>query len=328
MSKIILLLCVVFSLSLSSLAMSKGNSKIKLLSVYDEVALGDIIKAFTDSTGIEVELVSASSTELLAQLKTQNADLYLDKDIIYLNQAQRQKALVQLDSEHFDVPAQFFSAQRDWMLIFYRTRTLVFNENLIDGKKLTSYFDLGNKEFEGKVCMREASSSYNKAWTGYLLANHAADKVYSFLGDLSQNAVRPLFTSDRDIIRAVASGDCYFGLVNTYYLPKFIIDDASFPVKPRFVEQNKVGAHINGIGMALLKTAQNQAGALTFMQFMTSQDVQTQVGQAFQQYPVNPKATIGATLQSFGTFKIDFATLSSAGFFHELSYKLMTEQGL
>lgn len=326
MSKIVLLLCLVFSLS--SLATTKSSSKIKLLSVYDEAALGDIIKAFTDSTGIEVELVSASSTELLTQLKTQNADLYLDKDVVYLNQAQRQKSLVKLDSRQFEVPAQFFSAQRDWMLIFYRTRTLVFNENLIDGEKLTSYFDLGKSEFERKVCMRQASSSYNKAWAGYLLANHSADKVYSFLGDLSKNAVRPLFTSDRDIIRAVANGDCYFGLVNTYYLPKFIIDDASFPVKPRFVEQSKMGSHINGIGMAMLKTAQNQAGALKFLQFMTSQEVQTQVGQAFQQYPVNPKATIGATLQSFGTFKIDFATLSSAAFFHELSYKLMTEQGL
>lgn len=316
-----------FKVALFSLFLSLNvSANIKLVSVYDESVLGDVISTFTKETGIQVELIAGKAGELLEL--SSGADLLLNKDVTYLNDAQRAKAFQKLNHTQFEVPAKFFSTQKDWMLIFYRTRTLVYNKNLVSPEGLSSYFDLGKKEFKGRVCMRVASSSYNKAWTGYLLSHFSAENVYQFLGKLSENAYRPLFTSDRDMIRAVSKGECLVGLVNSYYLPGFIKEDPNFPVGLRFVEQDGVGSHINGIGMGVFKSSQNKEEAIKFIQFMTSLKVQNLVGQAFEQYPVHPEAQWSKTLQGFGPFKIDTSSLSDAGFFQELGLQMMTEQGL
>ena len=314
-------------LLLTLLITTSAMAKVRIMSVYGDNALGDIIKAFTAQTGIEIELVTGKSTELLAKLPNVQADLYLDKDVIYMNQAQRMNVLSKINPSDFPVREKFFDNKREWMLFFYRTRTLAYNTNLVGADELTSYFDLGKKDFEGKVCMREAKSSYNKAWAGYMLANHDSAEVYELLGNIAKNAVKPLFTSDRDMIRALAAETCKVALINSYYLPGFIKKDPNFPVSLKFVDQ-KVGTHANGLALAMLKSSTNKAQALKFMQFMTSVEVQNQVGQAFEQYPVNPKATWSETLSSFGAFNIDFNSLSSAAYYQSTAFELMTNQGL
>lgn len=314
--------------------LSASSKSIQLYSVYDRNALGVIIDAFEQETGIQVELTSKPSLELLADLKNpskdnKGVDLYLDKDITYLNLAEQAQLFTSInDRESIAIKDQFYSRNHQWLLLFYRSRTVVYNTNKYSVDDFKTYLDLAKPQFKDKICMRKAESSYNKALISYMVYHHGAVKTLDFLEGLNNNSIKPLMSSDSAMIAAVGAGTCDIAIVNTYYLPKFIEENPNFPVRPVFLNQDSFGAHINGIGMGLLKTSDDKELAQKFISFMASHRVQEYVANAFRQYPANKNATLDPILESFGVIKSDYSSLSNIGYYQDMAYSLMKQSGL
>ncbi|WP_413587082.1 extracellular solute-binding protein [Bdellovibrio sp. HCB274] len=318
---------------LAAFTVQANTDKLVIYSSYDGERLAPILKPFTQMTGVEVEVVFASSAELLKQLEAEGqnsrADLYLDKDIVYMGEANRKAFLQSFSTGKVSqkVPSHLISNDNNWFLLFYRARTVMFNKQKVNPAELNTYADLGNPKWKGQLCVRTSKNSYNEGMAAYFVKHFGATQTEALLASWVNNlAVEPL-KGDRDVIAAIANGTCAIGVANTYYLAPIVRDDVNFPVGVRFLEQDKIGAHINGVGIAITKSSKNVAKANAFLEFMVSKQVQEAVAGSFSQYPASKEADIAPILKEFGPFVEDASNVNEVSNFVPVGIEMMIKAG-
>ena len=301
---------VVAALALTTSAFA-SDKQVTIYSVYEAARLDPVFKPFTDRTGIKVNIVSGTSAEIIAKLKAEGeattADLHLDKDLVFHGQAQAQGLYKPFNSKTVEknIPSSLIEANKNWFTIVYRVRGIMYNANKVTAAELSTYADLGSAKWNGRLCVRTSNNSYNEALGAYFVTHFGAEKTLNiFKSWVSNFAVDPI-KGDTDVINAVAAGTCDVGIANSYYLAPFVKADANYPVKFFFPEQNSVGAHVNGVGIGLLKHAKNTAAATLVMEYLSSKEVQAPVASIFSQYPANPAAELAPVLTGFGKFSQD-----------------------
>lgn len=316
-----LVLSAVFSFSVMA-------KEVTIYSVYPAEELAPIFTPFTERTGIEVKFVFGTTDELMNKLTHEgsqtSADLYLDKDLTYLGDAQRKGMFRPFNSSVVknNVPAHLRDKTDLWTLVFYRARVIMFNKFKVNENELSTYEALGDKKWENRLCVRTSTNSYNQALGAYFVKHLGIDKTLGVLASWVKNfSVEPL-KNDRAVIQAVADGQCDVGLANTYYLPAFIRANPDFPVKVFFPNQKSFGTHVNGVGIGIVKHAKNIKEANLLLEYFTSTEVQTPVAAAFSQYPVNQNAEMIKILKDFGVFKEDATNISDVSNFVDTVNKL------
>lgn len=307
-----LLLSAIFCLP--ALALS-STPEVTIYSVYEGSRLDPIFKPFTDRTGIKVTIVDGNSEDLIARLQTEGsqtkADLHLDKDLIYNGLANHLGLYKPFQSQIVEgnIPSALIEPNRNWFTVFYRARVIMYNRHKINPAELSTYEDLGNSKWKGRLCVRTSNNSYNEGLGAYFIHHLGAAQTLQLLSSWVKNfAIEPM-KSDREVIDAVAKGVCDVGIANSYYLAPFVKADPDYAVRPFFPNQATTGAHINGVGIGLVKHAKNVAAATQVLEYLSSKEVQAPVASAFSQYPSNPQAALADVLAQFGTFKADSTNL-------------------
>ena len=306
---------VILALMLFS-TFSAFAKEVTIYSVYPGEELAPIFAPFTERTGVTVNFVSGTTAALVAKIKEEgtntNADLYLDKDMTFLDDAKKQGIFKSFTSETVkeNVPAHLRDNQNLWTLVFYRARVIMYNPNKVSADELSTYEALGDAKWYKRLCVRTSTNSYNQALGAYFVRHLGAMKTFDLLSSWVKNFSVDPISNDRGVIQAVADGKCDVGIANTYYLPAFIRANPEFPVKVFFPNQKDFGTHVNGVGIGIVKNAKNVKEANMLLEYFTSVEVQTPVAAAFSQYPVNPKAEMIQILKDFGTFKEDTANIS------------------
>ncbi len=300
-------------------------------SVYPASTLDAVFQPFTAKTGITVRVVEGKSNELIDQMIAEGeatpADLHLDKDLVFHGIATQKGIYRPFDSKIIEsiAPSNFIESNKNWVTLFYRSRLIMFNKNVVAPTEVPTYESLADAKWEGRLCMRTSKSNYNQALAAYLFAHFGKEKARNILAGWVKNLAQPVFTSDRALITAISEGKCDVGLANSYYLMPFIEKDPSFPVSMVFPSQGTTKAHVNGIGMGIVKHTKNVAEATMLMEYMLSKEVQAPVADAFDQYPVNPKAQLGTLLNSFGAFNVDSTNIGVISNLVEVGSSLMQE---
>ncbi|HLT22438.1 MAG TPA: extracellular solute-binding protein, partial [Bacteriovoracaceae bacterium] len=259
------------------------------------------------------------------------ADLYLDKDLTYLGQAQRDNLFRPFYSKVVlnNVPSHLRDATNLWTLAFYRARVIMYNTNKVSESELSTYQALGDDKWSNRLCVRTSTNSYNQALGAFFVKHLGEETTLQVLSSWVKNFSTAPIANDRGVIQAIADGQCDVGIANTYYLPAFIRNNPDFPVRIFFPNQNDFGAHVNGVGIGIAKYTKNFKEANMLLEYFTSAEVQTPVAAAFSQYPVNPKANIIQILKDFGSFKEDTTNISEISrhidtankIFKEVNYK-------
>lgn len=293
--------------AISTSTVACASSEVTIYSVYEGARLDPIFKPFTDRTGIKVNIVNGTSNELISRLETEGetspADLHLDKDFVF-NGAAEAKGLYQpFKSEVVEknIPASLIDSDKTWYTMFYRARVIMYNTNKVKESELSTYEDLGSAKWKGRLCVRTSNNSYNEALVAFFIKHYGSEKTLQILKSWVKNfSVEPI-KGDTDVINAVAAGKCDVTIANSYYLAPLVKADASFPVKPFF----PAGAHVNGVGIGLVKHAKNVEGATKVLEYLSTTEVQTPVAGIFSQYPSNPNAALAPVLVNFGKFDAD-----------------------
>jgi iron(III) transport system substrate-binding protein len=323
-SLLLMTLMVIFS-------MQAKAKELVIYSVYPGETLEAIFKPFTASTGISIRVVEGKSNELIERIinegESTEADLHLDKDLVFHGLATRKGIYRPFQSDIIEntIPAQFIETNKNWVTLFYRSRVIMFNKNKVDPSEIPTYESLMDSKWQNRLCMRTSKSNYNQALSAYLFAHFGAEKAREILKGWVANLAQPVFTSDRAVIGAVAEGKCDIGIANSYYLIPFHEKDPTYPVHMVFPNQNTTKAHVNGVGIGMVKTTKNAAEATKLMEYMLSKEVQAPVAAAFDQYPVNPNAQVGGLLNSFGTFSSDTTNVGVISNLTEIATELMNE---
>ena len=239
-----------------------------------------LIDGFKKHHNINVKLMTGKDEALIERLKMEGrnspADLLMTVDAGNLGLA-AEKGLFQplnLGTTEVTVPAHLQDSNDLWTGLSLRARTLIYNPKLVDEKSLTTYEDLANPMWKGKLCLRTSKKVYNKSLAASFVAHYGEQRTLEiFKGWVSNLATKP-FAKDSEVIKAVNSGQCAVGVVNTYYVYRHQSKNPKSEAKLFWANQATTGTHINISGAGITKHAKNIDNAKLFLTYLLSNEAQ------------------------------------------------------
>jgi iron(III) transport system substrate-binding protein len=341
MKKVLLLLSLIL-LTLAFIACEEDDATSQVVNIYTDrhydtdQALYD---AFTESTGIEVNIVKASSDELIVRLQNEGqdteADLMVTSDVGRLYRAQSEDLIKPFDSEIIEnqVPENLREKNNHWTALTMRARVIAYAKDRINPEDLSTYEALLEDQWQGKVLTRSSTNIYNQSLMASFIAIKGPEESLEFAKGLVNNMARSPEGNDRDQMKAVVAGAGDLAIVNTYYLGKLLNSSDPYEVEVGekigifFPNQLTTGTHINISGAALTKHGKNSEEALQLIEYLTGESAQEDYANANYEYPVNPNVQPSELLQSWGPFIAQDIDLSLLGQYNVDAVKLMNEAG-
>ncbi len=298
-------------------------------------------KKFEEKTGIKVNVTKAGADELIQRLKNEGdnsqADLFITVDVGKLWQASDMGLFQKFnDQKVFDnIDPQFLDKNGFWVPVTYRSRVVVYSNERVNKEDLSTYEDLANEKWRGRLLVRSSSNAYNQALMSSLVANLGPEAVTSWSEAVVKNFARDPKGSDRDQVKAIAAGQGDIAIVNSYYIGLLLASDkeeeinAGKAVSVFFPNQGagERGAHINVSGIALAKNAPNKENAIELIKYLTSVEGQeTYVNNGYE-YSVNPNVKPDEIVQAWGEFKKDPVDLNMLGVKRDEAIRIFDKTG-
>ena len=284
-----------------------------------------LFKKFTEQTGIKVNVVKASADELINKLEIEGenspADVLITVDAGRLYRAKEKGLFQSVESKTLSesIPAKFRDKDSQWFGLTYRARVIVYNKDKIKPEQLSSYEDLADPKWKGKVLIRSSNNIYNQSLMASVIGAAGDDKAKTWAKGVVANFARSPKGNDRDQVKAIKAGIGDVAVVNTYYIGKLLNSkkedevNAGKSVGIFFPNQKDRGAHINISGIGVTKHAPNKANAVKFIEFLANEDSQKVFAQSNYEYPVKEGVAWAELLTSWGKFKTDDIDLSLLG---------------
>ncbi len=332
-------------LSLITLFVACGNStssEEQVVNVYTHrhyKADDELFKKFTEDTGIKVNIVNASADELMQRLETEgedsNADILITVDAGRLYRAQSKGLLQPIRSETLEanIGKEFREKDGYWYGMTYRARIIAYAKDRVNPEDIKTYEDLADPKWKGKVVIRSSENIYNQSLLASIIVADGEEKATAWAEGVVANMARNPKGSDRDQVKAVASGEGDIAVVNTYYIGLMLNDEnaeerkAGETVGIIFPNQDGRGTHINVSGIGVTKYSPNRDNAIKLMEFLSGEEAQQTLANLNYEYPINPKANKAAILKTWGDFKADDINLSELGEKNSEAVKIFDKVG-
>ncbi len=286
----------------------------------------DLYAAFTEQTGIEVNIIEGDADELLERIKSEGAnsaaDVFVAVDVARLYRAEQAGIFAPVNSTLLEtrIPAEYQHEDNLWFGFTRRARVIYYNKATVDPSELSTYEALATPEWEGRVCVRTSSNVYNQSLLASVIANAGEDAALEWAQGISRALARPPEGGDTDQIRAVAAGQCDLAIGNHYYYLRLAA--SSEPADQAVVEsvgmffpnQDDRGTHVNISGAGMVSTAPNPENAQAYLEFLSSREVQTEFAAANNEFPVVPGTPLPERVETMaGDFKADTLNLTLLG---------------
>ena len=280
---------------------------------------------FTEETGIEVNKVESDAEELIERIRSEGentpADVLITVDAGNLWRAEEAGLLAPTTSETLEsaIPENLRHPEGEWFGLATRARVFVYNPETVDALELSTYEDLANENWQGRVCIRSSSNIYNQSLLASIIAADGAEAAESWAAGMVANFARPPQGGDTDQIEAVAAGECDVAVVNHYYLARLIASDdaadneVAAAVDIFFPNQDGRGTHVNISGAGVVAGAPNPENALAFIEFLASPKAQQIFADQNNEYPVIEGLEPSEQTQGFGEFMVDELNVSQYG---------------
>jgi len=280
---------------------------------------------FTEETGIKVNVVSASADELIQKLELEGAgspaDVLITVDAGRLHRAEEKDLLQAVNSDILqeNIPAKYNSPNNKWFGLTYRARILAYSKERVDPSELSTYEDLADERWKGRILTRSSENIYNQSLLASMLEAHGEEQTSEWASRVLANMARSPKGNDRDQVKAVASGEGDVAIVNTYYIGIMLNDAnveerrAAEQVGIYFPNQADRGTHINISGAGVTKHAPNRENAIKLLEFLSGQEAQSVLANINYEYPVNPAVEPAPLLKNWGDFRSDDINLYKLG---------------
>ncbi|HPE61390.1 MAG TPA: Fe(3+) ABC transporter substrate-binding protein [Thiolinea sp.] len=323
--------------SLAAPAFAEGE--VNVYSARKEQLIKPLFDRFTEQTGITVNLVTGKDDALLERLRLEGentpADLLMTADAGRLYRAMEMALTQPVESEVLqqDIPEHLRDPGNQWFGLTSRARPIFYAKDKVKPEALSTYEDLADPKWKGRICIRSSDNIYNQSLLGSMIAADGAEKAQVWADGFVKNFARPPEGGDRDQIRAAADGVCDLAIANTYYYGQMLAGNdadeqaAAEKVAIFWPNQQDRGTHINISGAAVTKAARNRDNAIKLLEFLVSDDAQHWYAEANQEYPVKPGVEPGERLKGWGEFKADSVNLSELGRNNAEAVKIMDKAG-
>lgn len=311
MKKLILLLF----LTVTSIVFAQENLTVYTSRHYDADKI--IYSEFEKRTGIKVNVVQNSDVSALIKKielegKSTDADVFITVGVGDLYLAKSKNLLQEVKSKTIlnRIPSNMRDKDNKWIGLTYRARVLVYNPDKVNPNELSTYENLANSKWEGRILTRSSKSSYNKHLIAFLIAKDGESKAKKWAKFLVENFARDPKGNDRDQAKAVLAGVGDVAIMNSYYMG--IMSASKDPLEKEvasklrifFPNQKDGGTHINLSGAGITKYAKNKENAIKFIEFLTDEYAQGIFTNYNYEYPTNPKVELNSVVKSWGSFKV------------------------
>lgn len=321
----------------SALCLIAGTSlaaEVNLYSYRQPELIQPLLDAFTAETGIEtnVAFVEKGMVErLVAEGDRSPADVILTVDISRLAEAVDAGVTQPVESEVLtaNVPAEFRDPDNQWFGVTTRARLVYASKDRVDPSEVTTYEDLADPKWQGRICTRSGTHSYTLALVAGMIEHHGEDATKTWLEAVKANLARKPQGNDRAQVKAIWSGECDISLGNNYYYGVMLADaeqkewaDSVNVIFPVFKDG---GTHVNISGVAMTKAAPNRDNALKLMEFLTSAKAQEIYAEANHEYPIAPGSEPSDLVKSWGSFTADDVNLMTLAGHRATALRLVEE---
>ena len=314
-------------------ATTADGQTVTIYSSRNEQLIKPLLDRYTEQTGVKVELVTDKDGPLMARLQAEGqntpADMLLTVDAGNLWQAAEQGLLQPVASSVLEanVPAKYRDPEGRWTGLSLRARTIFYDPSKVSADQLSTYADLADPKWKGKLCLRTSKKVYNQSLVASMMEHLGAEKTEAVIRGWVANLATDVFSDDTNLLEAIAAGQCEVGIANSYYYGRLLDEKPDFPVKIFWSNQGTTGTHVNISGAGVVTGSDNADGALKLMEWLSSDDAQGLYASADKEFPVKVGIDESEMLRSWGQFKPDDINVQKFGALQTQAIQMMDKAG-
>jgi iron(III) transport system substrate-binding protein len=302
-----------------------------LLIVYSgrsEELVQPLIDQFTESTGIEVEVRYAGSTDLAATLlqegNSTEADVFFAQDPASLGSVAG--LLSELPQSVLgSVDPRFADRNGRWVGTSGRVRTFIYNTGTSNDLPQT-IDDVTDPSWFGEVGVAPTNGSF-LAFVSAMILERGKEETLQWLQSLAANEPQD-YPKNTPIVAAADSGEIEGGLVNHYYLLRLRAEGEGNNSENWFIPAGDVGTLVMPAGAGIISGTDVPEAARQFVEFLLSETAQTYFATETFEFPlipgVQPAGGLPA-LEDLNTPDIDLSQLADV---LDDATRLVSEAGL
>jgi len=293
-----------------------------------------VFEEFTRETGIRVRFTSGPDAALRERIRAEGrhtpADVYIAVDAGNLWLAAEDGLLQPIESPALlrNIPVHLRDPGNRWFGLTKRVRTIMYHPDRVNPAELSTYEDLTDPRWRGRLVMRPATHSYTQSLVASLIAAHGEARAEEIVRGWVANQPQ-LIDSDTRILETLAAGAGDVALTNHYYLGRLLQANPAFPVRVFWANQGtgERAAHVNVSGAGITTHAQNKANALRFLEWLSGPRGQELFSASNHEYPANPDAPVHPIVAGFGEFRGDELDIGEFGRLQAAAIRLLDRAG-
>ena len=310
----------IFALAATAMAVPAYADELNIYSYRQPELIQPLLDAFSAETGIKTN-VAYVDKGLVERLKAEGrrspADIILTVDISRLTDAKDAGVTQAVESETLNdiIPASVRDPEGHWFGLTTRARIVYASKDRVAEGEITTYEDLADPKWVGRICTRSGTHVYTLGLLSAIIEHNGPKAAESWLKGVKANLAKDPEGNDRAQVKSIWAGECDISLGNTYYMGAMLADeeqaDWANSVRIEFPTFEDNGtSHINISGVAMTASAPNRDNAVSFMEFLASQDAQNIYASVVHEYPASPAASPSELVASWGDFTPDDTNLS------------------
>ncbi|KGJ07807.1 Fe(3+) ABC transporter substrate-binding protein [Paracoccus sphaerophysae] len=278
-----------------------------------------LLDAFTAETGIPVN-VAFVDKGMVEKLKAEGdrspADLILTVDVARLGEVKDAGITQPVEDAALDaaIPENLRDKDHQWYGLTTRARIVYASKERVQDGEVTTYEDLADPKWKGRICTRPFTDDYNVALVAAFLAHHGEADTVKWLEGIKANLAKKPEGSDRAQVKSIWAKECDISLGNTYYMGKMLEDAEQKPwaesVRIVFPKFEGGGTHVNVSGVAMTKSAPNKDAALKLMEFLASDTAQKIYAETNHEFPIKAGVERSELVKGWGEFTPDSVDLT------------------
>ncbi len=259
----------------------------------DRVYLPALFESYTKETGVVVTVRYGDSPAIVDDVidsrVSLGADLLLVPSVTEIWRAAEEGALRPIYSEFVQdsVPTWLRDPDEYWVALSYRAAVLVYDPDSVSPDLLSSYEELAEAQFRGRICLSSASLPINRAVIAMLIDKLGIRDAELAVRGWVANLAMPTLDTEAELLRAVQSGDCAIGIASSQAaaLAAQNFEDSHFELFTPTVNYSDIEA----VGVA--RHARNPDGALVLLEWLLSKQIQTKYASNTMAYAAISAAT-------------------------------------
>ncbi|MGD2163212.1 MAG: iron ABC transporter substrate-binding protein [Anaerolineales bacterium] len=254
-----------------------------------ESLVGPIIDQFEETSGIRVDVRWGDTPELAATLLEEGTNS--PADVFFAQEPGGLGAVIEMltplpDDLLNQVAPRFRDPQGRWVGISGRARTIVYNTQSLSPADLPEdLWGLTADQWQGRIGWAPTNASFQTMITA-MRALWGQEETTRWLTEMLAND--PIaYEKNTPIVAAVGVGEVDLGLVNHYYLYRFLQEEGeSFPARNYYLPDSGPGSLVMVAGAGILETAPHPDPAEQFIDFLLSPVAQQYFATQTYEYPL------------------------------------------